>query len=195
MSGRTLATLLGLLAMACATTPTTDFVLRSRVVAEGDTLPIEYTGFGEGATLPLEWSGAPTATTSLALIMHHVASPTDIHWYWVLYDIPASVESLPRNVTGIGKLGNNRVNGRMEFTPPHSQGPGPKTYTYTLYALSQEPVITVADSLVSRAVLLDAIRNLTLDSAMLHVVYSRPDTPQATSHMLRERNEHETRIK
>ena len=151
-------------------------------MAEGDTLPTEYTGFGAGATLPLEWSGAPAATAGYALIMHHVASPTDIHWYWVLYNIPPDVESLPKNVTGIGKLGNNSVNGRMEFTPPHSKGPGPKTYTYTLYALSQEPVITVADSLVSRVVLLDAIKSITLDSAMLHVVYSRPDTPQAASH-------------
>jgi phosphatidylethanolamine-binding protein (PEBP) family uncharacterized protein len=111
--------------------------------------------------------------------MHHVASPTDIHWYWVLYNIPPDVESLPKNVTGVGKLGNNSVNGRMEFTPPHSQGPGAKTYTLTLYALSQKPVITVADSLVNRAVMLDAIKDITLDSAMLHVVYSRPDTPQA----------------
>jgi hypothetical protein len=70
----------------------------------------------------------------------------------------------------------------MEFTPPHSQGPGPKTYTLTLYALSQEPVIAVADSLVNRAVMLDAIKDITLDSAMLHVVYSRPDTPQAAGH-------------
>jgi len=175
MSGRALAGLHGLLAMACATAPTAGFVLKSRVVAEGDTLPIEYTGFGEGASLPLEWSGAPAATTSFALMMHHVASPTDIHWYWVLYDIPADVESLPRNVTGVGKFGNNSVNGRVEFTPPHSQGPGPKTYTYTLYALSQEPTITVADSLVSRAVLLDAMRDIILDSAMLNVIYSRPE--------------------
>jgi phosphatidylethanolamine-binding protein (PEBP) family uncharacterized protein len=174
MNWRNAAVTLGLLCMACAATPARSFTLASREVAEGDTLPIEYTGFGEGATLPLEWSGAPAATAGYALIMHHVASPTDIHRYWVLYDIPAVVESLPRNVTGVGKLGNNSVNGRMEFTPPHSQGPGPKVYTLTLYALSHEPVISVADSLVSRAVLIDAMRGITLDSAMLHVVYSRP---------------------
>ena len=181
MKRKNLAVTLAMLCVACSAKSTGTFTLTSSVVAEGDTLPTEYTGFGAGATLPLAWSGAPAATASYALIMHHVASPTDIHWYWVLYDIPPDVESLPRNVTGVGKLGNNSVNGRMEFTPPHSQGPGPKTYILTLYALSQEPTITVADSLVSRAVLLDAIKDITLDSAMLHVVYSRPDTPQATS--------------
>jgi phosphatidylethanolamine-binding protein (PEBP) family uncharacterized protein len=179
MNWKNLAVALGLLCVACSAAPTGNFTLASRVVAEGDTLPVEYTGFGSGATLPLEWSGAPAATASYALIMHHVASPTEIHWYWVLYNIPAGVESLPKNASGVGKLGNNSVNGRMEFTPPHSQGPGPKTYTLTLYALSQEPAITFADSLVNRAVMLDAIKDITLDSAMLHVVYSRPDTPQA----------------
>jgi len=179
MNWKRLAITLAMLCVACSAKSTGTFTLTSSVVAEGDTLPIEYTGFGAGATLPLEWSGAPATTASYALIMHHVASPTDIHWYWVLYNIPPDVESLPKNVTGVGKLGNNSVNGRMEFTPPHSQGPGPKTYTLTLYALSQEPVITVADSLVNRAVMLDAIEDITLDSAVLHVVYSRPDTPRA----------------
>ena len=182
MNWKNLVVTLGLLCVACSAKSTGTFTLRSRVVAEGDTLPTEYTGFDAGATLPLAWSGAPAATASYALIMHHVASPTDIHWYWVLYNIPPDVESLPKNATGIGRLGNNSVNDRMGLTPPHSQGPGPKTYILTLYALSREPVITVADSLVSRAVLLDAIKDITLDSAMLHVVYSRPDTPQAAGH-------------
>jgi phosphatidylethanolamine-binding protein (PEBP) family uncharacterized protein len=187
MNWKKLAITLAMLCVACSAKSTGTFTLTSSVVAEGDTLPIEYTGFGAGATLPLEWSGAPAATASYALIMHHVASPTDIHWYWVLYNIPPDVESLPKNATGVGKLGNNSVNGRMEFTPPHSQGPGPKTYTLTLCALSQEPVITVADSLVNRAVLLDAIKDITLDSAMLNVVYSRPAVPGAAGRRLPER--------
>jgi phosphatidylethanolamine-binding protein (PEBP) family uncharacterized protein len=170
-----LTALLFALGVACSSKPVADFVLQSPEVTEGGNLPVDYTGFGAGATLPLEWSGAPDNTRSLALIMHHVASPTDIHWYWVLYDIPASVDHLPKNVTGVGKLGNNSVNGRVEFAPPHSQGPGPKTYTYTLYALSAQPVILVPDSLVSRDVLLAAMQGFILDSAMLHVVYSRPE--------------------
>jgi phosphatidylethanolamine-binding protein (PEBP) family uncharacterized protein len=152
---------------------TTGFVLQSNEVSEGGTLPIDYTCDGTSSTLPLSWSGAPDGTESYALVMHHVASPTDIHWYWVLYDIPAAVDSLNKNTTGIGKLGNNSVNGRMAYSPPCSQGPGPKTYTYTLYALSSTPIINVADSLVSRDVLLQAIEPIVLDSAMLHVVYSR----------------------
>ena len=118
------------------------FVLRSSEVAEGGMLPKEFTGDGSSATLPLQWSGAPAGTRSFALIMHHEA-PDGIKWYWVLYNIPAEVSSLDKNVKGIGTLGNNSVNRDPGYAPPHSKGPGPKTYTLTVYALSAAPQIAV----------------------------------------------------
>jgi Raf kinase inhibitor-like YbhB/YbcL family protein len=157
-------------------TATTGFVLESTEVSEGGTLPSDYTCDGTSSTLPMTWSGAPADTRSYAIIMHHEASPSDIHWYWVLYNIPAEVNSLPRNVAGVGTLGNNSVNGRLEYAPPCSQGPGPKTYTYTIYALSSSPAIAVPDSLVNRAVLLESMEGLILDTAVLNVVYSRQES-------------------
>ena len=77
------------------------FTLTSTDVSDGGRLPVEYTCDGDGSTLPLAWSGAPAETQSYAVIMHHVAAPEEIHWYWVLYNIPADVTSLPRNVTDI----------------------------------------------------------------------------------------------
>ena len=108
-------------------------MLRSPEVAEGGTLPKEFTGDGAAATLPLEWSGAPAGTRSFAVIMHHIPGPGTTKWYWVLYNIPADVTSLPKNVKGIGTLGNNSVNRELGYAPPHSKGPGPKKYT--LYRL------------------------------------------------------------
>lgn len=153
---------------------TASFTLSSPDVDESGRLPAEYTCDGVSATLPLTWSGAPAGTQSLAVIMHHVASPTDIHWYWVLYDIPAEVRGLPKNTAGIGTLGTNSVNDRNEYAPPCSKGPGPKTYTYTVYALSEEPQLSVPASQVDRATLLAAIQEITLASAELHVTYTRP---------------------
>jgi hypothetical protein len=103
-----------------------NFKLASPDIKPDSLLPKEYTCDGESTTLPLEWSGFPKNTKSFALIMHHEASPTDIHWYWVLYNIPSSVLSLPKNVAGIGTLGNNSVNGKKEYAPPCSQVPGLK---------------------------------------------------------------------
>jgi phosphatidylethanolamine-binding protein (PEBP) family uncharacterized protein len=147
------------------------FILTSPDVVDGGRLPVEYTCDGASSTLPLAWSGAPTETQSFAVIMHHIA-PETIHWYWVLYDIPSNVTSLPKNVSGIGTLGNNINNDRNEYSPPCSKGPGYKEYIYTVYALSQEPQVTTSP--VNRTVLLDAIKDITLARAEFHVVYARP---------------------
>ncbi len=149
------------------------FTLTSPDVQADGLLPMEYTCDGASSTLALAWSGAPAGTKSYAVTMHHIASPTDIHWYWEVYDIPASVTSLPKNMTGIGVLGNNSVNGKLAYTPPCSKGHGPKEYIYTVYALSAEPQLTVPAAQVDRATLLAAIKDITLDSAELHVTYSR----------------------
>ena len=149
------------------------FVLRSPEVPDGGQLPKDYTGDGTSSTLPLEWSGVPEGTKSFALIMHHIDPEGVCKWYWILYDIPAETKSLPKNVKGIGTLGNNSVNGKVGYAPPHSKGPGPKTYVYTVYALSAPPQITVPADQVNREVLLAAMKDKILASAELHVVYSR----------------------
>ncbi len=152
---------------------TADFILTSPEVIEGGALPTEYTCDGASSTLALDWSGAPAGTVSYALIMHHVAGPMDVHWYWVLYNIPASVTSLAKNSTGVGTLGINSVNHQTAYTPPCSKGPGLKTYTYTVYALSAQPQLAVPTNKVDRDTLLAAIPGITLASAELHVTYAR----------------------
>jgi phosphatidylethanolamine-binding protein (PEBP) family uncharacterized protein len=155
-------------------TPTsTEFVLTSPDVAEAGNLPKDYTCDGTSATLPLNWKNAPAGTTSFAIVMHHIPGPGDSHWYWVLYNIPASVTTLSKNSQGVGTLGTNSVNDRTEYTPPCSKGPGAKTYTYTVYALSQAPEFSVAADKVDRDTLLAAIADRTLGSATLNVIYSR----------------------
>jgi len=153
------------------------FVLRSPKVADGGILPVDFTGDGSSATLPLEWGGVPAGTAGFALIMHHVDPEGRTKWYWTLYNIPADVRSLPKNVRNIGTLGNNSINGRTEYAPPHSKGPGEKLYIYTIYALSAPPRLGVEPAKVSRAVLLAAIKDSVLDTAELKVVYTRRGIP------------------
>lgn len=149
------------------------FMLTSSEVTEGGALPKEFTCDGASATLPLSWNGAPEGTKSFAVIMHHIPGPGDSHWYWVLYNIPANISNLEKNVTGIGTLGNNSVNEKAVYAPPCSKGPGEKVYTYTVYALSAEPQLSVSATEVTRAVLLNAIKDITLASAALNVTYTR----------------------
>jgi Raf kinase inhibitor-like YbhB/YbcL family protein len=149
------------------------FVLHSSAVADSGTLPSEFTGDGAANTPPVEWTGAPAGTKSYALIMHHEA-PDQTKWYWILYNIPATVQSLPKNVKGVGTLGNNSVNTRTEYAPPHSKGPGAKTYILTVYALSAPPQLTAPPSQVNREVLLAAMKDRILGTAELQIAYSRP---------------------
>jgi phosphatidylethanolamine-binding protein (PEBP) family uncharacterized protein len=149
------------------------FSLTSPEVTEGGLLPKEYTCDGSSSTLPFEWSGEPASTKSFALVMYTIPGPNESHWYWVLYDIPSDVHHLDKNVVGIGILGNNSVNGRTEYAPPCSKGPGPKLYTYTIYALSATPQFIVPQAEVSRDILLAAIKEITLGTAELNVYYSR----------------------
>ena len=162
-------------AASAAVRPTakTSFVLRSPDVTDGGPLPKDYTGDGTSSTLPLDWIGAPAATQSYAIIMHHIDPEGVAKWYWILYNIPTDIQSLPKNVKGIGTLGNNSVNGRLEYAPPHSKGPGAKTYVYTIYALSAPVKLDVKPSEVSRDVLLAAMKGKILASAELQVVYVR----------------------
>ena len=155
-----------------ASAQASSFVLTSPDVDITNAMPEKYTCDGESATLPLTWSGAPTETASYALLMHHIASPQDIHSYWVLYNIPTNVTNLSINAQGVGTLGINSVNGQQAYTPPCSQGPGLKEYILTIYALSAEPQFSVPASQVDRDALLTAIQNITLDSAELRVTYN-----------------------
>jgi len=160
-----------------ATEPTaaatdSSFVLTSPTMQQGGELPVEYTCDGASTTPPLAWTGAPDGTVGYAVAMHHVPGPGDTHWYWVVYDLDASVHQLDAGVAPAGSLGTNSVNGADEYAPPCSKGPGEKVYTFTVYALSAQPALA-GDTAVSRDVLLAAIEGSVLASATLDVTYER----------------------
>jgi Raf kinase inhibitor-like YbhB/YbcL family protein len=150
-----------------------NFILTSSAVTNGGALPVEFTGDGASASPPLEWTGAPSGTKSFAVVMDHFPGPGDVKWYWTLYNIPASVHSLPKNARGIGVAGNNSVNRNLGYAPPHSKGPGAKTYFITVYALSAPLEISLPPASVNRNVLLTAMKDRVLDSAQLKFTYDR----------------------
>ena len=150
--------------------------LTSPAVGADQLLPIEFTGDGASISPPLAWSGAPKGTACYALSMHHVDPQGLTKWYWTVYNIPATVTSLPKDVHGVGITGNNSVSRNVGYAPPHSKGPGAKTYTVTLYALSRAPKIIEQPYAVSRKVLLNAIKDDVLAIAEMKITYtSKPE--------------------
>lgn len=150
-----------------------NLVLSSPVVKDGGALPAEFTGDGAGVSPPLEWRGAPAGTKSFAVVMDHLAPGNEMKCYWTMWDIPASVTSLSKNARDIGKLGAG-FRGQSGYEPPHSQGPGLKTYIVHVYALSSPAQLDRPQREVTREVLLTAIKDTILDSAELKVTYTRP---------------------
>lgn len=184
-----IASLLGAPAPAPAATSTatamtstsTALRLTSPAAADGGTLPVRYTCDGASVSPPLRWTGVPKGTRSFAVVMHHEATD-GVHVYLVDYAIPASARALPEDLRShpFGRLGVNTVNGRAEYTPPCSKGPGPKQYTITLYALGATPSFP-AGSAVTRDVLLRSTTSTTLAATSITVTVTRAASTSATT--------------
>lgn len=148
------------------------FTLTSSALAAGEAMPVEFTCDGDSSSPPLSWTKGPEGTVGYAVVMHHIPGPGDSHWYWVAYGIDADTTAIETNGSAIATLGTNSVNGKNEYSPPCSKGPGEKVYTFSVFALSQQPEFASGAD-VSRDVLLAAIEKSVLATATLDVTYDR----------------------
>ena len=159
---------------ATTTTPiVSNFTAYSTAFTNNGTFPKLYTCDSTGISPTISWKYAPAGTTAYAVTMHTVPPTGSNHVYICLYNIASTITTIPQAVTGVGIWGINTVNGQMNYTPPCSQGPGAKIYVITVYALSKQPVITVAQNAVTMDVLLSAMSTITLANSILTVTYTR----------------------
>jgi phosphatidylethanolamine-binding protein (PEBP) family uncharacterized protein len=151
------------------------FTLTSTAFVDGGAIPGKYTCDGTAGMLspspPLAWSGAPEGTVEFALTISTIALD-GTKWNWVLFNIPGTVTSLAEG-TAVGTAGVSTDGPDLRYYPPCSSGPGEKTYTFTLYALSGTPTFSVPKSQVTGAVLTSAISPLIIGSRQVNVTYTR----------------------
>ena len=152
---------------------TGSFKLSRDVGKEGGVLPDEYSCDGAGSSPALSWSGAPAGTTEYALMMTTIPVDGQTKWNWVLYGIPAGTTGLSKNGAGVGITGTGSHGTVMQYDPPCSEGPGAKTYTFTLYALSESPALPGNPEQVTGPVLSNAISSITLGTASLNLTHAR----------------------
>ena len=141
-------------------------------------LPISATCDGAGLSPQISWSNPPSGTKYFAVIMDGVPGPprpgesdTGNHFYLINYNIPASVSSIPEGNKSIGMLGQNFLGKNIGYTPPCSQGPGSKTYTVTLYALSEK--LDVPPTNATESSLIAAMSGKLIKSTKIDLTYSR----------------------
>ena len=161
------------------TSPVGAFTLSSQAAVEGGTLPIDYTCDGFSASPALTWRNAPVGTQEFALVMSTIPTPGTIKYNWVLYKIASSVTDLAKDNYTAGTAGVGSDGPLLGYQAPCSQGPGAKTYTFTVYALSKP--VSLSGSSIGGTEVLSAISASTLSQASLNVTYTRTTPTTAAS--------------
>lgn len=109
------------------------------VFGNNEMIPKRYTCDGDDLSPPLSWEGAPGAV-SYVLIVDDPDAPAGVFTHWVLYNVPANVNSLPEGVPR-GKETPYGLQGRNDFGDYGYGGPcppkgKPHRYFFKLYALN-----------------------------------------------------------
>ena len=135
-------------ALASAQSPATFKLTSADVATNGNmTLKQVYNGFGctgQNVSPALMWTSPPAGTMSFAVTVFDPDAPTGSGWWhWMVYDIPATVTSIPAGAGNAGKPGlpAGALQGMTDFGakgwggPCPPAGDKPHRYVFTVFAL------------------------------------------------------------
>jgi Raf kinase inhibitor-like YbhB/YbcL family protein len=136
---------------------------------------------GGNMSPPLQWIGAPAGTKSFVVTLFDPdehSTPSG-WWHWIVYDLPANVDKLPKGagVEHSAVLPSGTMQGRTDLGngayhgPCPDKGDPPHRYTFTVYALSVEKLDVPADS--SGAMVVSTAKEHLLGKAVLIAHYGR----------------------
>jgi Raf kinase inhibitor-like YbhB/YbcL family protein len=115
------------------------FMLMSSAFPDSGFVPALYTCDGEDISPPMEWRGIPAGTASLVLVCDDPDAPGGSWIHWILYNIPATTDSLPEGLPTDSKLPDGSCQGFNSWGRSGYGGPCPPSgthrYVFTLYAL------------------------------------------------------------
>lgn len=114
--------------------------LHSTAFKEGERIPDKYTCNGENVSPPLSWSKPEATVRSWALIVEDPDAPRGIFTHWLIYNMPASITSLPEAVPAREKLDDGSLQGKNDALKIGYAGPCPPPgplhhFIFHLYAL------------------------------------------------------------
>lgn len=106
---------------------------------EGGDIPSEYTCDGKNVSPSLSWKGVPANAKSIALVMDDPDAPMGTFVHWVIFNIPASAQKLPKGIPGDKILEDGSRQGNNDFRRIGYGGPcppgGTHRYYFKIYAL------------------------------------------------------------
>lgn len=159
--------LISLLVFCCNTEDVFAFSLLSADFAHHKRISKIFTCHDKNISPALHWNKIPPNTQTLALIMSDLDAASGEWIHWILYNIPATVTSLPRDIqifpsgTQLGKnsWGNSRYEGPC---PPK----GMHRYNFILYALDER--LNLPDG-ATKTELEKAMQQHVIDTAELRI--------------------------
>jgi hypothetical protein len=114
--------------------------LKSSAFEDQGAIPQTFTCDGEDLSPALSWSEPPAGTQSLVLVFDDPDAPAGTWDHWLLFNIPATIRSLPEGVPadgtveGIGTHGSNSWH-RLGYGGPCPPKGTTHRYFFRLYAL------------------------------------------------------------
>ncbi|GAA5526159.1 UPF0098 protein YbcL [Microbulbifer aestuariivivens] len=170
------------LTVTAAMSSAQEFTLTSETLNAGGRMPMEQVANacgGENISPALSWSGAPEGTKSFALMAYDPDAPTGSGWWhWVVFNIPADVNSLP---AGAGEPKNGLIPEAIQARndlgvlgyggacPP--KGHGDHRYQFRIFALGVEQL--PLDEMASPAMVGFNVNANKLAEAELEVTWGR----------------------
>ncbi len=109
----------------------------------GAAIPKPLTCDGGDLSPALQWQSPPDATQSFALIADDPDAPVGTWVHWVMFDMPATLRSLPRNFPKSEQSADGSRQGTNDFDKIGYGGPCPAggqlhRYFFKLYALDSK---------------------------------------------------------
>lgn len=146
-----------------------EFTLTSPEFQQNTAIPQQFTCDGINASPPLIWGNPPKKTQSFALIVNDIDAPSGTWAHWVLYNIPANINTLPEGAF----IHNGASSGQNSWGATGYRGPCPPNgqhrYVFTLYALDKELSLYEAN----QENVTDAMKNHIVGSAELIGLYTK----------------------
>ncbi len=116
------------------------FSLTSPEFQDQDPIPAQYTCMGDDLSPELKWQNPPEGTKRFALTLTDPNAPEGEFIHWVVYNIPATLTSLPPSPSQELFKDHGILQGINDFKEIGYGGPCPPakqkhSYVFTIYAL------------------------------------------------------------
>jgi Raf kinase inhibitor-like YbhB/YbcL family protein len=135
---------------------------------DGDVIPDKFAAAATTTAVSpaFSWKNAPDTTISFAILMHDPDEAPNKNsmdfTHWIIFNIPANVNSLPEDVPHTAQLADGSVQAKLRNGPGYG-GPGARFvyhhYTFELFALDTKLTLGT-----------DATREQFLDAMNGHIV-------------------------